>query len=254
MTDTTPIGTTGAHAARLRRARRWRDLRLFGRGIRDALVMPAWVIGFSLLGIGSLAYEVGMPFWALVIATPLIWAGPAQFVMLGSLAAGTALLSIALAVSLTSVRLLPMGLSLLPMVARRDDGLLKQAFLAHGVVVTTWSESVLRMPGMARRDRAPWYLGFAYASLSVATMMAAIGFLLSARLPVALATAFLFVTPLFFSITLIAGAKRAADFAALAFGVALLPVATWVVGRDFDLLVTGLVGGTLAYGVHWWRK
>src|SRR5215210_3021921 len=50
----------------------------FLRGARDAFSFPAWVVGFSLLGVGSMVRDVGHPVGAAMLSTLLIWAGPAQ--------------------------------------------------------------------------------------------------------------------------------------------------------------------------------
>jgi len=44
------------------------------------------------------------------------------------------------------------------------------------------------------------------------------------------------------------------DWAALAAGFGLTPLATALVGREFDLVVLGLVGGTGAYLVGRMRR
>ena len=71
---------------------------LFLLGFRDAAVLPAWVIGFSLSGIGPLAREVGHPIEIAMASTLLVWAGPAQVLFYGSIAAGAAWGTIGLAV------------------------------------------------------------------------------------------------------------------------------------------------------------
>jgi predicted branched-subunit amino acid permease len=237
-------------AARMRRGRRERDLRLFLQGARAALLLPAWVVGFSLMGVGALAYDIGAPFWMAVLSTPLIWAGPAQFVLFGSLAAGGALVSIGLAVSLTSMRLLPMGITLLALMRREGQGLGLRLLLAHYTVVTTWVEGMRVLPRLPPRDRAPWFLGFANACVAVTTAMTGLGYVLSASLPLYLAAGLLFLTPLFFSLTLMAGARTLADVAALVLGAATAPVLAVAVGPDLDLLAAGLLGGGVAYLLH----
>lgn len=217
------------------------------RGIRDALMLPAWIVGFSLVGVGSLAQDVGFPFLAAVLSTLLMWAAPAQVILFGGIAGGTALPLIAVAVSLSSIRLLPMTVSMMPMLRRPGQSLLTQVFVAHYVAVTVWVESNRRMPAMPPEERFGYYLGFANACLMVATTMTGIGFLLSAAVPPFLAAGLLFITPLFFAIALIAGARTLLDQSALVLGAALAPLATLLVGPDFDLLATGLVGGTLAW-------
>ena len=221
------------------------------RGARDALLLPAWVIGLAMLGVGALAHDIGMPLGATVLSTPLIWAGPAQFVLFGGIAAGGAALSMALAVSLTSMRLLPMALSLLPMMERPGGTpLAMRLLLAHLLVVTTWIESIRRFPSLPRGEREAWYIGFALACVVVSTGMTAACYLLGAALPQHLAAGFLFLTPMFFALSLVASAARPADWLALAGGVLLLPVAMLVAGPGFDLLLAGLVGGTAAWLWH----
>src|SRR3954453_24160051 len=41
------------------------------RGVRDALAYPAWIVGFSLFGVGSLARDAGLPAGASVLSTCL---------------------------------------------------------------------------------------------------------------------------------------------------------------------------------------
>jgi hypothetical protein len=45
----------------------------------------------------------------------------------------------------------------------------------------------------------------------------------------------------------VAAAKRPADWTALALGFGLSPIFGVLLGRDFDLLATGIAGGTAAY-------
>jgi hypothetical protein len=65
---------------------------------------------------------------------------------------------------------------------------------------------------------------------------------------VPLAAGLLFLTPIFFTVSLVAGARTVADWAAMLLGAALAPAFNALLGKDFDLLAAGLVGGTMAYG------
>ena len=44
-----------------------------------------------------------------------------------------------------------------------------------------------------------------------------------------------------------------ADVVALSLGILLYPLAARM-NSGLDILVSGLVAGTIAYGVHWWRE
>lgn len=237
-------------------SRSTRDLAL--RGFVDALSFPAWVLGLSLFAVGSLAREVGFPAGAAVLSTVIMWAGPAQVIFFGGLAAGTALPFIAAAVALSSIRLLPMTMSILPILRGPDRapgrGLALQLLIAHYVAVTVWVEGLRRLPPMPREERLAYYLGFVNTLVLVCAATTFLGYHLVGAMPTPVAAGLLFLTPVFFTLSLVAGARVLADWLALAFGFGLAPLATKLVGRDLDLLATGLVGGTAAYAIGRLRR
>jgi len=77
-------------------------------------------------------------------------------------------------------------------------------------------------------------------------MLTAAGYYLVHELPPLAAAGLIFLTPAFFFISLIAGAKRKADMIAVVFGAVLGPVA-YVIAPGFDMLIAGLLGGTAAF-------
>ena len=216
-------------------------------GARDALALPAWVVGCSMIGIGSLARDAGFPAGAAVLSTLLIWASPAQAIFFVSLAAGTSLPAIALAICLSSIRFLPMTLAILPLIRGRGQGVVAQIAGAHLVAITTWVESLRRLPSMPVPERMPYFFGFALACIGVSAAATYLGYFLAGALPLALTAALLFLPPVFFSVSLVAGARSLGDWAAVLLGFALTPTFNVLLGRDFDLLAAGLVGGTAAY-------
>lgn len=204
----------------------------------------------SLIGVGGLTRDIGYPMLAGVLSTMLIWAGPAQVLLFGSLAAGASLPAIAVAVSLSSIRFFPMTVSLLPLLRGPNVGTWKLLFAAHFVAVTAWTEGRRLLPGQACEDRLPYFLGFAMMVMVAASVATGAGYYLIGALPAAFAAALLFTTPMFFTLSLAAGSRTPADWSALVFGFALTPVSTYLAGQDFDLLFVGLIGGSVAYAVH----
>lgn len=225
------------------------DRDAFWRGVRGALSLPAWVLGFSILGIGSLARDAGFPAGAAVLSTVVMWAGPAQAIFFVSIAAGASLPAIAFAVTLSSIRLLPMTMAILPLLRRPGQGMAVQLAAAHFIAVTMWVEGLRRLPPLAVADRLPYFFGFANACLVVCTAATYIGYFLLGALPVPLAAGLLFLTPIFFTVSLVAGARTLADWAAMLLGAVLAPAFNVLIGKDFDLLAAGLLGGTLAYAI-----
>ncbi len=76
-----------------------------------------------------------------------------------------------------------------------------------------------------------------------------IGYLLAANLSQLFAAAILMLTPLAFLFSTARNCRELADGIALALGLALYPLAT-LLNSGLDILVSGVVAGTIAYGVH----
>lgn len=228
--------------------------RHFLNGARDAAVGPAWLVGVSLASVGGLANEVGMPAWLAALSTPLVWAGPGQLIFFASITAGVAPLAILTATTLAAVRFVPMVVSLLPRVRTPRTGLLAQLVASHFIAVTVWVETMRRAPAIAPDMRIAYLFGFSFSCLTIATATTAAGYWASNVLPTPLAGALLFISPIYFVVSLARGAREAMDWAALWLGLALSPIMAAHVGGGLDLLATGAVAGGLAYGLRKWRQ
>ncbi len=227
-------------------------------GVRQALTGPAYFVAVALVGVGGLAKAAGFPPGVAFLSTLLIWAGPAQVLFFGAIAAKTALPAVALTVSLSSIRFVPMVLSVLPMLKRRDTRLSTLLIAAHFIAVTVWAESLNRLPGVPRPMRLPFFFGFAVTCVLVTGFFTLAGYYLAAELPKPLAVGILFLTPVYFLSMLVKGAGSALDWFALGFGLALAPLTQRYVGGGFDLLALGVVGGAAAFfaarGFEFWRR
>jgi hypothetical protein len=75
------------------------------------------------------------------------------------------------------------------------------------------------------------------------------GFYLAAFLPALLTAGLLFLTPMSFLVSTARNARLLVDRLALAFGLMLGPLLTYEqVG--LDVMWTGIIGGSCAYGIH----
>jgi hypothetical protein len=84
--------------------------------------------------------------------------------------------------------------------------------------------------------------------LTSITLAAIVGHHISTVVPQMIAGALLFLTPIYFLLSLLGSMPLASDRLAIIFGLALgAPV--YLLAPGIDLLLTGLVGGTLAYGL-----
>lgn len=231
-------------------------------GVRAASGLPSFMLMCSLIGVGGLCRDIGYPMGAGVLSTLTIWAGPGQMVLFGSIASGVSLPAVAIAVSLSSIRFIPMCMSILPLMrqeavpatattpAKLATPTWLMLVLSHYVAVTAWVEGMRRLPLMPKEERIPFYLGFANTVLAAATIATGAGYYLIAQLPPAFAAGLLFTSPIYFTVALAAGARRAIDWLALGLGFAAAPLVAMVAPPGLDLLFGGVGMGTLAYLIH----
>lgn len=213
---------------------------------------PAYFVAVALTGIGGLARDVGHPVGAAVLSTLLIWAGPAQIIFYGLLATKATPAAVALAVCLSSIRFMPMCVSLLPLLRTEKTSFWQQLAASHFISVTVWAECMRRVPLMPREVRMNYFLGFAAACILTSATFTAGGYYLLNAVPPLFGAALLFVSPLYFLLAVMKGARGTLDWLGLGFGLVLTVPAVAYVGGGLDLLVVGIVGGTLAYLCRTW--
>lgn len=224
--------------------------RQFVRGmVTSATSIQGWVLFATFLGFGGLIRDLGFPLGAALLSTLLIWAMPAQVLLVGGWAAGNPAPVIALAVGLSSVRMFPMTASLMPYLRPKRGGVFVQLLAAHFVAVTAWVEGLRRLPHMHSGRRVPFFFGLGMTLVVLSGFSTVVGFYLAGSLPHALATGLLFLTPISFLLQMSLNARDIVDKAALIFGLGFAPFFA-VVGGRFDMLWTGLAGGSAAWLLH----
>jgi predicted branched-subunit amino acid permease len=207
----------------------------------------------TYVGIGALSHDLGFPLGWTLFATVLIWAAPAHVIFITGLAAGSALIEIAIAVALSGVRLMPMTITLQPLLRRPGTRIWSLLLPAHFTAISIWVEGLRLLPHVHPSQRIAYINGFGLTLAIYAIASALAGYLMSAQLPFALAAALLFTTPVAFLLSLINSSRGLMDYSALLLGLVLGP-ALAVTGLGLDLVWTGLIGGSIAYGLHRWRR
>jgi predicted branched-subunit amino acid permease len=222
-------------------------------------VIAAWtsvffpVIGGTYVGIGALAHDFGLGAWWLALSTVLVWAGPAQVILISALGTGAVPIEVAVAVSLSGVRLFPMVVALLPILRTPNTRLCDLLLPTHFTSVSMWVESLRLLPGLAREHRIGFCNGLSVGFMSTAATAGTVGFFLAGGLPPLFAGGLLFITPMAFLVSTARNARTMMDKLALAIGLAL--GALFTAGHvQLDLMWTGVGGGTLAYLICRLRK
>lgn len=212
-----------------------------------------YVLFGTFVGIGALGHDYGFSLPWMWASTLLVWAGPAQVILISVLGTGGTSLQAALAVTLSAVRLLPMVVSLLPVLRTPKTRLWHLILPAHFTAISLWVDAQRLMPAVPRERRVSYCNGLGTGYMVAAMTGCTVGFFLAAGLPNAFAAGLLFLTPMVFMMSVMRNARTLVD--QLAFGIGLVAgplLATYRV--ELDLVWSGLLGGTIGYLIHRWRR
>ncbi|RCS24566.1 branched-chain amino acid ABC transporter permease [Phyllobacterium salinisoli] len=203
----------------------------------------------SFVGFAGLAIESGMKIEQTVFMTIVIWALPAKVVLIGAVTSGATLPAAALAVALSSVRLMPMVVALLPELQGPRTRRITLLFLSHFVAVTAWVMAMEELHKIPRDLRTSYFAGIGVVLVGVNALVVAIVYMLSASFPPIVFAALFMLTPMYFLTSLWRSAREKAGQIAMIAGLVLFPVFHALVPGS-DLLLTGLVGGVCAFMFH----
>lgn len=227
--------------------------RWFLRGAANLFSVPALILSTSFVGFAALAMEAGITQAQAVFMTLTIWALPAKVVLVGAILAGSGLFGAGFAVALSSIRLTPMVVALVPELRTAGGRRWVLYALSHFVAVTSWVIAMAHVREVPRDMRTAWYLGVG-ATLTLANaVVVAIVYQIAPHMPQAVSAALFMLTPMYFLTSLWGSARERATHVAMVAGLLLGPLFAWLTPQ-FSLMLSGLVGGTAAFLWHRSRK
>lgn len=212
----------------------------------------AYVLLGTYVGIGALAHDFGFSLAWMALSTLLIWAAPAQVILISTLGSAS-LVEVAIAVALSSVRFMPMVVSVLPMLKDERTRARHLLLPAHLTAISVWVEGMRLLPALPRNRRIAFFNGLGAGLISPAIAASAVGFYMAAQVPPLFAAGLLFLTPLSMLMSITRNSRLLLDRLALGLGIVIGPlIAAANVG--LDLLWTGMIAGTIAYVVNRLRE
>jgi predicted branched-subunit amino acid permease len=224
--------------------RRW-----FFIGATKVASIPGLILCTAHIGFADLAQQAGMTMAHAVFMVLFIWALPGMVVLLGAVLSSAGLLAAAFAVTLSSVRLTPMVVALVPELRGTRTRKLTLYLLAHFVAVTSWVIAMETVRSVPRDLRTSYYFGLGSTLVMLNMVVVAVVYLVAAALPPVVAAGLFLLTPMYFLTSLWGSAREQASHIAMVLGLALGPV-LHLFAPSFDLLGAGLIGGGLAYVAH----
>ncbi|MEM8837971.1 MAG: AzlC family ABC transporter permease [Pseudomonadota bacterium] len=218
----------------------------FFRGTRNLFSIPAFILMMSFVGFGALAREAGLTVTETMVLAVSTWALPSAVVVVGSVLGEAPFYAAAFAVALASVRLMPMTMSIVPVMRGPKTKLWHLVFASNFIAITAWVYAMNRLPQMDRDARLPFFLGFGVSLAIVNTVITGVSHTLVTALPDALTAGLLFLTPIYFLVSMTQASRVPAEYWAIGLGLILGP-AFFVLNSETALLFSGLIGGTIAY-------
>jgi predicted branched-subunit amino acid permease len=229
-------------------------VRAFAWGVRSVgSSVLALVLFATYLGIGALAHGTHFSLGWVLASTALVWAGPAQIILISTLGSGVTVVQTAIAVTVSAIRLFPMVVSVLPMLRTPQTKRRHLVLATHFIAVTLWVEGFRLLPQVPRERRIAFTQGLGIGLCALCLVATALGYGLAANLPQLFAAAILLLTPLAFLLSTARNCRQLSDVLALVLGLALFPLAS-MLHTGVDILISGFSAGTIAYGVHAWRE
>ena len=220
-------------------------------GMREAFGAPALVLGASYIGFGSLVRETGLPLAAGLLSTLTTWALPGQVALVELYALGASIPAIFIAVALTNARMMPMTITLMPLMRVPDRPRWIAYPVSQFVAVTAWAVGMLRCPAIPPPQRMPFFVGFAGTIFLAAMIGTALGFFLSGLLPRSVSLGLVFVNPVYFMLLFLGDLRHRGRVLALGLGAVLAPT-LHALTPSWGLLLAGILGGTTAFVMDRW--
>ena len=217
--------------------------------MRGIFSLPAIVITLSFVGFAALTAEAKIPVEQVMFMTGIVWALPAKVILVGSMLSGAHIATAFLAVTLSSVRMMPMVASLVPEIRTSRTPTWLLLILSHFVAITAWVFAMERVPAVPRGGRVAFFAGFGVTLTFVNVLLVGLVYGAVTEFPPIVSGCLFFLTPVYFLTSIWISARHRVIYWALGMGLGL----GWffaVIAPEYDILLAGVIGGTLA----WWGE
>ena len=215
-------------------------------GLKSALAPACLVLIITFFAFGALVRATDLPLSFGLGATTFVFAIPGQVVLVDEIAQNAAPWALFFSVMLTAVRLLPLTLSLMPLLNQAPLPKTLKFVFAHFVAVTVWLQASQTLPKLPPSARGHYCMGLCLGLLAATLLATSAGYFAGNILSPSLMAAALMATPIYFLISLLETSTNKTDQRALILG-ALLAVPLSFYWPEMALIGAGLIGGTVAY-------
>lgn len=226
----------------------------FLTGMKGIFSLPAIILMLSFVGFCAFTAQAGIPVEQVVFMTGMVWALPAKVILVSSILGGANLVTAFIAVTLSSIRLMPMVAALVPEIRTEKTPSWLLLFLSHFVAITAWVFAMERVQSVPRERRIAFFAGFGITLVLANMLLVAVVYQFVAEFPPIVAGCLFFLTPVYFLASIWSSARHPVIYVALVIGLIAGPLFYWL-APEFDILLAGVGGGTLAWlAERNWRR
>jgi predicted branched-subunit amino acid permease len=225
----------------LRPIRHW-----FLLGMRGIFSLPAVILMLSFVGFAAFTAESGIPVQHVMFMTGMVWALPAKVILVGTMLSGAHIATAFIAVTLSSVRMMPMVASLVPEIRTSRTPTWLLLVVSHFVAITAWVFAIERVKDVPRDGRLAFFAGFGVTLTAANIVLVGLVYGAVSEFPPFVAGCLFFLTPVYFLTSIWVSARHRVIYWALGIGLALGGI-FHVVAPEYDILLAGLIGGTAAW-------
>lgn len=213
----------------------------------DARGAPGWTLFLIYFAFGSTLKSIGFDPLQSVFSTMFIYALPGQIVMANGVATSSSLLSISFITLLINIRLMPMAISIAPLLKKDNPSPLDYYLSAHFITVSGWINFIDNRFSLHSKDALHYfiYTGIIFWCFSLVGTLA--GFYVVEHIPNEIFLSLLLIIPLFFLCVVAKHGFKDIYIAIAVYGGCALYIPFTFLSQEFALAYAGISGGTLAF-------
>ena len=221
---------------------------------RDGCGLPGWILFVNFLSLGAVLPAEGFTILQGLLSTLLVFALPAQIVVVDGIKTGMSLAGIAILVFLINARLFPMALSTAAVLNRSSHRPLRYYLSAHFIAVTGWLHLINRQFSIKTEHTLDYFLYFNFALILFSLWGTLIGFYAVNYIPYSIFVSLLLINPLYFLCVTAMAARDSLAISTAVIGGGLFYLPLSALSSDWALLLAGLAGGSVAALIDWNKR
>ena len=223
-------------------------------GVSDAINVPGFALFSTMVGFSTIAKEAGFDIWQVSATTLTVWGMPGQVAFASLYASGASLIIIFLAVSLANMRMMLMVISGYNILGLHQHKLpfWKKMCLMHIMAITSWAQIGRSKENYPQALLLPYYLGFSITIYVFGLTGTILGYFIDHFVTAEVLRVITFMTPLYI-LLLVISSKDSLNRLAVVLGGIIIPI-IYPVFFDWSILIGGVAGGTLAFGLGVWKR